>query len=107
MIDDSSYYEQQQPTDADWEAYERHLDEMDRAYRATLTAQQRLDYMVHTGELAAVCPACGKRYVDVEHGSHPDMVGTAYWTEFQCCGHMTEVCDAIEYDHMGRMVDIG
>lgn len=92
--------------DLELEAYGRYLNEEDEKYRATLTEKQLRDYRIFNGEIAARCPRCGKRDVDIDHHSEPDMVGETYWTEFKCCGHTDDHgSTALEYRN-GKAVDI-
>ena len=94
------------PTDADMyyaemgAAFER----QEAEYVASLTAQQRLDYMVANGELAH-CPTCGTRYADVVDEEFADMVGTTFVTTYECCGYTDSCNDALEYRD-GKVVDV-
>jgi hypothetical protein len=74
-------------------------------YVASKTAQQRLDYMVHNGELAH-CPRCGTRYAEVDWYEFPDMRGVTSVMSYECCGHTDSSNSAIEYNEQGQMIDI-
>lgn len=76
--------------------------------RAKMTASQLRDYRIFQGEIAARCPNCGKRDVEIEMQGGPDMVGETYWAHFKCCGHDDEARNThCEYDAYGRIVDVG
>jgi hypothetical protein len=72
------------------EAEDRHYDEQDRAYRATLTPEQLRDYRIHLGEIIAECPKCGASDAEVEHDGGPDMVGDWWATTCTACGQVIE-----------------
>lgn len=92
----------------DLDAYGAMLEAQDAEYRAKLTASQLRDYKIFSGEIAARCPNCGKRDVEIEQQGGPDMVGDTYWTHFRCCGFDGDSWNtALEYDHAGRVVDVG
>jgi hypothetical protein len=86
-----------------WVAQE---DRREAAFVATLTATQRLAYLVHQGVLADECPQCHTRYVETDDWEFPDMVGSTYGTTWECCGHTESRNSALEYDHNGNVVDV-
>jgi hypothetical protein len=77
--------EGQSPAEQDMARYfQREEEQQMRA----MTATQRLAYLVHIGELAKFCPACGTRYVEVDMWELPGMDGGSDGgVTFECCGH--------------------
>lgn len=89
-------------------AYADALEAEENETRAKMTAAQLRDYRIFQREIAERCPKCGKRDVELEQHSEPDMVGETYWTEFKCCGYTDEPRNThCEYDASGRIVDVG
>jgi hypothetical protein len=90
------------------EAFGRAMDAIEDERRAKMTASQLRDYRIFQGEIAARCPNCGKRDVEIEHKSEPDMIGECVWVHYECCGHDGDSRNThCEYDAHGRVVDVG
>lgn len=88
--------------------YEQIIDEQEDELRSKMNKTQLRGYRIAQGEIAPRCPKCGKRDVELEHHSQPDMIGETFWVEFTCCGYTDEPRNThLEYDANGRVIDVG
>jgi hypothetical protein len=88
------------------EKYFAEQEAQERTYIASLTAAQRLDYLVHLGQLGKECPHCHTRYVEVSWFDFPDMVGDTFGETYECCGYSWSRSSALEYNQYGEAVDV-
>lgn len=106
---DERLYQTSQPLDPADEAMDAAFAEFYRREAEAMAgrpATERLAWLVHNGELAEQCPRCKTRYVETSSFEYPDMIGAVMGDTYECCGYTESFSTGLEYDAVGRVVDV-